>query len=102
MKRVTINSKFGLALTAMRGHLAKCPECKAVMRGGRASQMCDEGVKLTHSVAMLSTKLVALHARAFKNPGGYIYPCPNRAAHGKDYASTVEPHVNVGFQPELF
>lgn len=102
MKRAPVGTKFGTALTAMRGHLAKCRECKAVMHGGSADRMCEEGIKLTHQVALLSLRLTTLHRKAYNDPNGYIYACPNRAMHGKDYATTAEPHLNVATQSELF
>lgn len=102
MKRAPINSKFGMALTAMRGHLAKCTQCKAVLKGGSVGNMCEEGIALTHQTALLSTRLVALHRKAYGDPDHFIYACPDRTKHGKDYASTAEPHINVATQPELF
>jgi hypothetical protein len=102
MKRKPISTKFGIALTAMRGHLAKCPSCKAVLKGGRAGNMCEEGVALTHQTAQMSLALTALHRKAYNDPQHFVYACPDRTKHGKDYASTAEPHVNVAVQPELF
>ena len=102
MKKRQINSKFGNALTALRGHLAKCHLCRAVMKGGGVDSMCVEGVALTHDMALAATKLVALHRKAYDNPQGYVYPCPDRTVHGRDWASTSEPHVDVATQPALF
>ena len=102
MKRAAVSTKFGAALTAMRGHLAKCRECKAVMHGGSADRMCEEGIKLTHQVALLSLRLSTLHRKAYNDPNGYIYACPNRALHVEYYARTAEPHINVATQDELF
>jgi hypothetical protein len=72
------------------------------MKGGSSNRMCEEGVVLTHQTALLSTRLVALHRKAYNDPDHYIYACPDRTKHGVEYASTAEPHVNVATQPELF
>lgn len=102
MRRKKYTSKFSDALTALRGHLTKCPQCRLVSRALVFGSMCNEGVALTHAVAMSSQRLVTLHRKAYSDPGGYIYACPDRMRHGEDYAKTAEPHLNVAIQEGLF
>jgi hypothetical protein len=100
-RRVT-GSKFTDALAALRGHIGKCEKCRMVIRGIIFDRMCEEGITLTHKVAGESMRLIALHRKAYSDPNGFIYACPDRMKHGADYAKTAEPHINVAVQRELF
>lgn len=102
MRRKKYSSKFSDALAALRGHLTKCPKCKLVSRGLIYDSMCNEGIALTHAMVFTSVRLIALHRKAYSDPNGYIYACPDRSKHGEDYAKTAEPHLNVAIQEELF
>lgn len=102
MRRKVSASKFSDALAKLRGHLNKCPKCKLVSRGLIYDSMCTEGIALTHAVALASVRLISLHRKAYSNPDGYIYACPERSKHGEDYAKTAEPHINVAVQEGLF
>lgn len=102
MRRKVSTSKFSDALAKLRGHLGKCPTCKLVSKGLAYGMPCDEGTALVHAVALSSVRLIALHRKAYNDPGGYIYACPDRNKHGEDYAKTAEPHLNVGTQEGLF
>lgn len=103
MRRKKVSTtKFADALATLRGHLQKCPKCKLVSRGLIFDNLCNEGVALTHAVAFASMRLVTLHRKAYNDPNGYIYACPDRMRHGEDYAKTAEPHLNVAVQEGLF
>lgn len=102
MRRKKYSSKFADALIALRGHLNKCDKCRLVSHGMIYDSLCDQGIALTHAVAFASVRLITLHRKAYNNPGGYIYACPDRSRHGEDYAKTAEPHLNVAVQGELF
>lgn len=102
VKRKSMDSAFVKTLGELRGHLAKCDRCKLVSKGIIFDVMCNEGITLTHKTAALSVRLVSLHRKAYGDPNGFIYACPDRMRHGKDYAATAEPHPNVATQPELF
>lgn len=102
MRRKISASKFSDALAKLRGHLGKCPKCKLVAKGLVFDSLCDEGIALTHAVALSSVRLISLHRKAYGDPGGYIYACPDRSKHGEDYAKTAEPHLNVAIQEGLF
>lgn len=102
MRRKVVTSKFSDALTVLRGHLNKCPKCKLVSRALVYDSLCNEGIALTHAVALSSVRLITLHRKAYNNPDGFIYACPDRSKHGDDYAKTAEPHLNVAIQEELF
>ena len=101
-KRKSMDSAFVKTLGELRGHIAKCDRCRMVSRAIIFDNMCHEGITLTHRVAALSVRLVSLHRKAYNDPNGFIYACPDRMRHGKDYAATAEPHPNIATQPELF
>jgi len=102
VRRKSADSAFMKALGELRKHTAKCDRCKLVSRSVIFDVMCREGITLTHKAAALSTRLESLHRKAYSDPNGFIYACPDRMRHGKDYATTAEPHPNVATQPELF
>ena len=96
------DSAFVKKLEELRKHLMKCTKCKLVTKAIIFDVMCPEGLALTHQVAALSVRLTTLHRKAYSDPHGFIYACPDRMRHGKDYAMTAEPHPNIATQPELF
>jgi hypothetical protein len=102
MRRKVSTSKFADALAELRKHLGKCPKCKLVSRGIIYDSMCNEGIALTHAMALASVRLITLHRKAYSDPDKYIYACPDRMRHGEDYAKTAEPHLNVAVQEGLF
>lgn len=102
MRRKVSTSRFAQTLAELRKHLKTCPQCRLVTKAIVFGVMCNEGIALTHMLAQQSQRLETLHRRAFSDPGGYIYPCPDRSRHGVDYARTVEPHLNVAIQEGLF
>jgi hypothetical protein len=102
MKRKTIKSKFAGALTELRGHLGKCRTCRAAMKGDGYGELCREANALVFAVALSSMRLSTLHRKAYSDPGGFIYACPDRSIHGQDWASTAEPHPLVATQDWLF
>lgn len=102
MRRKASTTKFMDALSALRGHINKCPKCKLVSRAIVYDVMCNEGIALTHQVAATSVRLITLHRKAYNNPDGFIYACPERHKHGEDYAKTAEPHLKVASQEGLF
>ncbi|HEX4921843.1 MAG TPA: hypothetical protein VFV92_14030 [Candidatus Bathyarchaeia archaeon] len=102
MRRKVSTSRFADALAALRKHIKTCERCKLVSKSIIFDSMCNEGIALTHKVANLSMRLETLHRKAYADPKGFIYACPDRAKHGVDYARTAEPHINVAIQGELF
>lgn len=102
MRRKVYTSRFADALAALRKHIKSCEKCKLVSKAYIYDTMCHEGLTLTHKVANLSMRLETLHRKAYSDPQGFIYACPDRAKHGVDYARTAEPHVNVAIQVGLF
>lgn len=101
-RRRIIKSRFINALTELRGHLVKCTTCRVVMKSAGLGNLCREGRMLVFECALLSTKLAALHRRAYDNPQDMIYACPDRTRHGMDYSSTAEPHKVNSVQGWLF
>lgn len=101
-KRKSMDSAFVKALGELRTHLKNCEKCRLVSKSLIFDVMCNEGIGLCHKLAGLSLRLTSLHRKAYNDPNGFIYACPDRGRHGKDYAMTAEPHPNVATQPELF
>lgn len=102
MRRRIVKSKFVQALTELRGHLMRCQTCRIVTKSAGIGDLCREGKLLTFDVVMQSTKLAALHRKAYDNPQDFIYACPDRTKHGVDYSSTAEPHLFTAMQDRLF
>lgn len=91
-----------MAFGDLKRHLLKCVGCRLVLKAQMQGKMCEEGIALTHKCAVASTRLVTLHRKAYNDPMGFIYACPDRTKHGNDYAVTAQPHLNVAIQDELF
>lgn len=102
MRRPIIKSQFAKALTELRGHLKSCDKCKLVLKGNAFNLECNTGQVLSFRVAVMSERLSTLHRKAYNNPHGFIYACPDRSRHGGDYALTAEPHPLVATQDTLF
>jgi hypothetical protein len=102
MKRHIKGGPFVVALTNLRGHLRSCPACRSMRKGGYVLGMCEEGIVLTHEMALAATSLATQHRKAHDHPGSMIYPCPDVTKHGLAYSSTAQPYMATAVQDELF
>lgn len=102
MRRPLIKSQFAKMLTELKKHLKNCDKCKLVLKGNAFNLECNEGQILSFKVAMMSDRLATLHRKAYDNPHGFIYACPDRQKHGIDFALTAEPHPLIATQDTLF
>jgi hypothetical protein len=94
-------SRCGKAVIALQNHLRKCTQCKHAVSSQERWALCDDGTRMTWDLAKASAGLSTLHKHALDNPGGMIYPCPDRMKHGFEYATTVEPVFGIAVQEEL-
>lgn len=102
MQKPIKGGPFVVALTKLRGHLRTCYQCKGIVVGGPLASMCEEGVLLTHKMALAANSLARQHGQAHRSKGNLIYPCPDVTLHGLAYSSTAQPHLATAVQTELF
>lgn len=95
-------SRCGKAVIELTEHLRKCTKCKHAVDAQERFGLCAEGQGKTLALAKAARGLSVLHKHALDNPGGMVYPCPDRMKHGYEYATTVEPVFGTAVQEELF
>lgn len=95
-------SRCGKAVIELQEHLRKCAKCKHAVAAGERFGLCNEGALKTLALATAAAGLSTLHKHALDNPGGMVYPCPDRMKHGYEYATTAEPVFANAVQEELF
>lgn len=102
MRKVAKEDAFGTALAKLRGHLKKCAECRLMLKGGDITNMCEEGIILTHRMIVHCTQLATLHRKATMATSRTVYACPDPSKHGTSYKATATPMLVTAYQEPLF
>lgn len=102
MRKPIVLPKAVQALVKMRLHMMRCMACKHGITGMMPESICNEGRYLVLVAAKEFTAIAKLHKLAADNPGGIIYPCPDRRKHGPGYVDTATPYVAHEIQDGLF
>ena len=93
---------FAAAMTNLRAHRLKCRECRAAISMQDMQPPCVLGWTLCVQVARSCEQLLKTKRHAVSTINGYVYACPEIAAHGEAFALTAQPMAVAGIQGELF
>lgn len=101
LKRIRQQDKLFDALIDLKRHLRTCRQCVAAKKASDPTAMCRDGIFFTFKAAMGYDDVIRLRTKAYGNPGGTVFACPDVTKHGKAYALTAPAMLVTGVQDTL-